>query len=311
MKHIYILISLILLLTLPFLQNQANVPENISGEASMQKVGNLKDDEPKCSDCHSDITGRKVVHDPASESCENCHQVNLKAHAENGELGLKLTEIIPQLCFDCHDDLKSNLDTISQVHQAVNNGKLCMNCHSPHSSDQKKLLVSEEKKLCLSCHNKSVSPEGKKLVNMAQLLAGKKNIHAPIESDGCVVCHQPHGSSNNFLLKGAFPRGNYAQAKRDNFAFCWECHDSDLLEVAVTASKTNFRDGGKNLHYVHRTGKNGRTCVVCHNVHASKNLHLIEDKVQFNNWEMPIRYKPTQNGGSCFPGCHSEKSYTR
>jgi hypothetical protein len=26
---------------------------------------------------------------------------------------------------------------------------------------------------------------------------------------------------------------------------------------------------------------------------------------------LPIRFIPVENGGSCFPGCHSEKKYTR
>jgi predicted CXXCH cytochrome family protein len=268
-------------------------------------------EDPKCIDCHSELIEKGTKHSPATESCETCHDVKINEHTENGTKGLMLAEKVPELCYTCHDGLKSILDTIRNVHAAINSVKSCTNCHSPHSSVEKKLLISEEKKLCLSCHNKDVSFEGKKVVNMEKLLTNSKIIHPPLERGGCVICHQPHGSSNNYLLIGAFPIGNYAPIKRDNFAFCWECHDSDLFLVAVTASKTNFRDGARNLHYIHRASKNGRTCVVCHNVHASQNEHLIEDKVKFGNWELPIRYKANKNGGSCFPGCHAEKSYFR
>jgi predicted CXXCH cytochrome family protein len=268
-------------------------------------------EDPKCTDCHGELIEKGTKHPPAEESCETCHDVKIKEHTENGTKGLMLTEKVPELCYTCHEGLKAILDTIRNVHAAVNSAKSCTNCHSPHSTVEKKLLISEEKKLCLSCHNRDVSANGKKIVNINKQLTNAKFIHPALENDGCVVCHQPHGSSNNFLLIGSFPVGKYAPAKREIFSFCWECHDSDLFEVAASTSATNFRDGARNLHYLHRTGKNGRTCVVCHNVHASKNEHLIEDKVKFGEWELPIRYKANENGGSCFPGCHSEKSYSR
>lgn len=282
-----------------------------------REVGNhqenyqIKAEETKCMDCHSNLVEKKVAHNPATESCQTCHDINIKEHSENGTLGLMLVEKVPELCFNCHDGLKSELDTIKNIHGALKEKKGCINCHSPHSSTEKKLLVSEERELCLSCHDQDVTANGKKVRNIKKLLATSKVIHPPLKSDGCVVCHQPHGSSNNYLLYGKFPVGNYSPAKRENFSFCWDCHDSDIFGVAVNDTKTNFRDGNRNLHYLHRMGKNGRSCIVCHNVHASKNEHLIEDRVKFGVWEMPIRYTPTKNGGSCFPGCHSERSYSR
>jgi hypothetical protein len=58
-------------------------------------------------------------------------------------------------------------------------------------------------------------------------------------------------------------------------------------------------------------GKKARSCIVCHDVHGSDNLHLIADKVSFGKWEMPIIYKPSENGGMCNTGCHAERGYTR
>lgn len=265
--------------------------------------------EPGCGDCHSDLVESTVQHSPASESCANCHQVDLREHTENGARGLMLVADVPELCFTCHTDLRQNLDTLGNVHQAVVIENKCTNCHSPHSSEEKNLLLTGQKKLCLSCHNKDVSEDGKKMVNIKKLITVSKVIHPPVNNGGCIVCHQPHASSNNYLLISSFPKGNYAPAIRDSFAFCWECHDSDLLEVAKTTSATNFRDGDINLHYVHMNAENGRNCVICHNVHASMNEHLIETKVRFGNWDLPIKFVPAEKGGSCFPGCHAEKAY--
>jgi len=267
-------------------------------------------EDPKCTDCHSDLIESKVIHGPASQSCESCHRVDITEHTKNGARGLNLVKNVPELCFSCHEDFKKELDPLPNKHEALKAENSCTACHSPHSSDEKNLLGSEQKKLCLSCHNKDVTASGEKAVNIKKLLANSKVIHPPAEK-GCVVCHQPHASSNNYLLISAFPKGNYAPAVRDTFALCWECHDSDLLELAKTDAATNFRDGERNLHFVHMNGKKSRSCVICHNVHASANEHLIEDKVQFGGWELPIKYIPTESGGSCFPGCHAQKTYTR
>ena len=288
---------------------QESVDLTGNSEVKDQIHSGLVTEDPKCLDCHSDLIESAFQHKPASASCSECHQVNITDHTVNGARGLMLNAEVPQLCYSCHGDLKQIIDTSKNVHQAVLAEGQCTICHSPHSSDEKKLLVTGQKKLCLSCHNKDISEDGKKVVNIKKLISVSKVIHPPVENSGCVVCHQPHASSNNYLLISAFPKGNYAKATLDNFAFCWECHDSDLLEVSNTTSATNFRDGDRNLHFVHMNAEKGRSCVMCHNVHATMNEHLIETKVKFGEWELPVKFTPSEKGGSCFPGCHAEKSY--
>ncbi|MBK7215384.1 MAG: hypothetical protein IPH88_19310 [Bacteroidales bacterium] len=284
------------------------------GLGSYDSNNNLKTsktEEKKCVDCHSDLLESTNVHSPANESCSNCHDVELLDHTENGARGLKLTQEIPVLCFKCHETVRTERDSLKFVHQAMQAENSCINCHSPHSSEEKHLLQNNQKKMCLSCHDKDKNSEGEKVLNIKKLLLNSKVIHPPLENGGCSVCHKPHGSENNYLLISNFPKGFYAPATWDSFEFCWECHDSDLLEAPTTETATNFRNGEKNLHFVHMNGKKGRNCTVCHNVHASSNEHLIEDKVMFGGWEMPIRFKTTENGGTCFPGCHNEEKYQR
>lgn len=50
---------------------------------------------------------------------------------------------------------------------------------------------------------------------------------------------------------------------------------------------------------------------MCHGIHGADNPHLIADKVKFGQWKMPLNYKVTENGGSCLPGCHATKEYSR
>ena len=266
--------------------------------------------DPACTDCHSALVEKKMVHSPAKEGCAVCHQTNTADHPEKVAKGLLLTEKIPGLCYKCHDGVKVDIDTSRVVHQAVNTKRQCMNCHSPHSSDEKKLLVRSKKELCLQCHDKEVAGDGRKTTNIVQLLRTAKVVH-PAINGGCTSCHMPHASAENYLLISAYPASRYAPGKRDNYAICWECHDSDLLDLEKTTTATSFRNGERNLHNVHLVGKKGRTCSVCHDVHASMQEHLIVDKVQYGEWEFPMNYLPSANGGSCAPGCHQQFKYTR
>ncbi len=306
--------SLLFFASLPFISiivllNQNNSFENpslIHQTIVKSKVA----DEPKCSDCHGDMLENKTKHPPAAESCEACHQVNIKEHTEAGAKGLQLSDKLPDLCFTCHDGVKTVVDSAKFLHLALKTEKTCVACHSPHSSAEDKLLRKEEKKLCLSCHNKDKTAKGEKSVNINSLLAKSKVIHPPVEG-GCLVCHRPHASDKDYLLIKSFPRGFYASAEKETFALCWECHDSELLKAEKTTTATNFRNGDKNLHFVHVNGEKSRSCVMCHNVHASNNLHLIEDKIAYGQWNLPLKYKAKENGGSCFPGCHAMKEYIR
>jgi predicted CXXCH cytochrome family protein len=278
--------------------------------SSCDNSGNRRREDPKCTDCHSDLIEKKLIHTPAKDGCDVCHQVNIAEHPSAAGNGLNLTEKIPELCYTCHDGSKKEIDTARVIHRAVAEKKQCMNCHSPHASDEKKLLNDDKQEICLKCHDKDAAPDGRKLVNMRQILKTRKVIH-PALNGGCTSCHKPHASAENFLLIGGYPAGQYAPGKRDTYAVCWECHDSDLLELATTTTSTNFRNGDKNLHFVHLNGPKGRSCSVCHDVHATNREHLIADKVPFGNWVMPINFAVSDSGGSCSPGCHQPYKYTR
>ena len=104
-------------------------------------VKNYMDEDPKCTDCHSDLIEKGTKHPAALEDgCVNCHQININEHTQNGTKGLALADKMPDLCFACHDDIKNNITSLPVIHQAVNEKKFCVNCHSPHSSSEKKIV---------------------------------------------------------------------------------------------------------------------------------------------------------------------------
>jgi predicted CXXCH cytochrome family protein len=124
-------------------------------------------------------------------------------------------------------------------------------------------------------------------------------------------CHNPHASANYKLLNSPFTASTYLPVNVDSFALCWVCHENEVIGNAKTSSATSFRNGDTNLHYTHVHGEKGRSCLVCHSPHATNNQHLIRDKVAFGSWEFRMNYLSNENGGSCAPGCHAERKYTR
>jgi predicted CXXCH cytochrome family protein len=105
--------------------------------------------------------------------------------------------------------------------------KLCEGCHQRGTN---KLLLPIES-LCLYCHSVAMD---------------KKRVHGPIASGGCKVCHDPHSSSNRFLLVS------------DSKEFCLYCHDKN--EIATRE--------------VHRDMTT--ECTTCHDAHGSDNEFLLK-----------------------------------
>jgi predicted CXXCH cytochrome family protein len=219
---------------------------------------------------------------------------------------------MPELCFECHKTLQSRLAKITNPHKPIVQQGSCGKCHAPHTAKAKRLMPMDEKDLCLSCHGTytlGVPP----LNNIRKELEGKKFLHGPIKTGRCTGCHDPHGSGNFRLLTGPYPETLYAPYKEGIYDFCLKCHNKSLLRFSESTIYTNFRNGKRNLHYVHvANSRKGRTCRICHAPHASDGEKLIQkDGLRFGEWNIPINFKITATGGSCAPGCHQSFAYDR
>jgi predicted CXXCH cytochrome family protein len=256
----------------------------------------VKEGDALCSGCHEDmqvILKKKFVHDAVSAGCTSCHNPHGTDHPK------LLAEEGPKLCFGCHDSISEIALKSPVVHAALKDAKGCANCHSPHASDQAKLLLKPQKDLCLGCHKMIVTK------NMTTL-------HGPIAEGKCTPCHDPHGGRYPKLLVKDYPADSYVPYTDTSYALCFDCHKRDLLQYPDTSFATNFRDGERNLHYLHVNNKQkGRSCGLCHNLHGSANPKLIADSVPFGKWSLPLKYVKTETGGQCSPGCHKTYAYDR
>ena len=255
-----------------------------------------------CYSCHEDQEiemDRTTQHKPAADNCLICHNV----HTEDNPYMLYSSP--KTLCIDCHKeatpDFISKLNSVTVPHKPVLEGE-CIACHTPHASAFNQLLKAPLDSICTTCHT-----------DIGENINQNKYRHGPVEDKECTACHLSHGSTNPKILRTYFPAEFYVPYKKENYALCFECHNSDIALEAETTTLTDFRNGKINLHYLHVNKiKKGRSCKACHEIHAGPQLKHIRDEVPFGDmWSYPIIYSKTPNGGGCTVGCHKPLSYNR
>lgn len=142
----------------------------------------------------------------------------------------------------------------------------CTVCHKPVSgreSDTRRIgphMVAAINQLCTSCHDDKDRAFAESLSLVAH----------PVAGDGrCVLCHDPHRSGLEFMLKGDEPSGT-----------CRGCHAEGKVAGAP---------GGA----VHRT-QTASDCIECHNPHFGKTSRLLRaDLDEWQLYDMDLAGHPT------------------
>lgn len=160
-----------------------------------------------CLSCHAKDYNRTNIrrseHTQHDIACTECHSNHHPASDRN-----LLAKTQPELCYTCHSDVRALFDMPSK--HRVNEGFMkCTDCHNPHGGFTPTFGMGQTSKMlnlstaseapCLNCHREKKGP----------FLFE----HEVQQTDGCVACHKPHGSTNGALLV----RNTVAQ-------LCLECH---------------------------------------------------------------------------------------
>jgi predicted CXXCH cytochrome family protein len=264
-----------------------------------------------CLSCHESVA--KTVstashpHKPADGDCMQCHT----PHASDQGKVLKLP--VADLCISCHQEVGKTVAAASHPHSAVTDARACLNCHTAHGSEHAKQLTSDSVGTCLACHKQAIKVDEKRTVAPVTAIADPAlHKHGPVADGNCAACHGVHGSPEAHLLLAAYTDDFYRPFSAPSYALCFKCHDQSLAMATIADSETKFRDGSRNLHYVHvAKGTQARSCRACHDVHASRAGAQIAETVSYGQWKLPINFKQTDTGGSCAPGCHKAEQYDR
>ena len=143
-----------------------------------------------------------------------------------------------KLCFECHEDIQKLIATSKFKHLPAENGE-CATCHSPHQSENPKLLSKAVGKLCLECHEE-----------IEKQAVGAKSVHQPVANGECASCHNPHAGATAKLLAKAVP------------TLCYDCHElADLQKVER-----------------HRAAGDRTACLTCHAAHQSGQNKLLKGR---------------------------------
>ncbi len=160
------------------------------------------DDEQRadmCLQCHRDkqqawFTG---MHAGTGIACADCHTD--QAHfATGGVQPWRAFRAPGEFCLQCHADKTWKFRL--QYHHPVLEARMgCVACHSPHGdADLQVAFGQEENRACYGCHGEVAGPFVFE--------------HEAVQADACAVCHDPHGSPNDKMLR------------QDDNSLCLRCH---------------------------------------------------------------------------------------
>ena len=205
-----------------------------------------------CIDCHANYTRTfaaspharlhvETARLPGGSGCESCHGAGSKHIAVGGGRGKFIVNPgkDAQACFNCHLEIHAEFNL--PQHHPVREGKMnCVQCHDTHGADIMKpaggLAMARANEQCASCHRE----QARRFVFEHEALR-----------EGCVTCHQPHGSINSKMLVQSDPNlclRCHAQTQRSGKIFIGdEDHTGNLNRGTCWTSGCHTAVHGSNI----------------------------------------------------------------
>lgn len=219
-----------------------------------------------CNMCHKEDTSKVASMHPVYTKCPTCHLSHGK------DPGLNLIKKSNELCLDCH---KTDNDPFSSKHGKYQVDKLvCIDCHDPHYSNEKKLLRGHKPVIqgkCNSCHISDKNgfrliEDIKALCYVCHTIQINKKHSGLGKNNPCELCHSSHGSGYKYNLK----KNLVYVCSNDN------CHNGADIEKHPHSYKDLYPSSKVKIPSELRVAKDGRIiCLTCHESHSSQNKSML------------------------------------
>ena len=154
-----------------------------------------------CLQCHSDgsptMAWHSSTHALMGVACTDCHNphpnpsvqqfVGISHYDVNRPKRLTMSVQEPEACYKCHPKIFA-LNALPSHHPIKEGKMVCSDCHDPHGqrNDNIKAEGLNVNQLCYKCHADKQGPFA--------------HFHPPV-TENCGICHQPHGTVANNLLR--------------------------------------------------------------------------------------------------------------
>lgn len=172
-------------------------------------------------------------------ACVACHTM----HKTPEELVVRKPDDVNRKCASCHVAEWARFQA-PYKHKLPEGAMSCVDCHNPHgrnATSTVRAVATSNEPGCYRCHAEKLGPFIYE--------------HSPVRTDGCMACHEPHGSANPRMLTRHQPR-----------VVCLECHANAGL---VSAANGN-RIGSVPPAFHDLRNPRFQNCVDCHvKIHGS------------------------------------------
>lgn len=214
-------------------------------------------------DFDNSVHGEQIAADTGLPlvNCESCHgagSLAIKDAEKHNKCDtdefLQIGEFPAQaqslICLKCHSAASTPNLAYWNASTHANSDVSCFDCHQLHQGPTQKVSRSETAELCYGCHQ-GVKTE-----------FGQFSHHpVPEEKVACTDCHNPHGTTQDFMLVGATVRDTCSRCHMDKQGpFVFE--HADLTENCANCHKAHGSPNDPLL-----TSSQPFLCMQCHAAH--------------------------------------------
>ncbi|RFC42550.1 MAG: Doubled CXXCH motif (Paired CXXCH 1) [Verrucomicrobia bacterium] len=213
----------------------------------------------ECAQCHTDQTdhfatashARLNLADPkvGETGCEACHGPgSVHVAAGGGKGSIVNPGKSPEACFACHLDKKAQF-SLPNTHQVLNGKMSCADCHEVHKGNAiagTGVDLEGQNATCTKCHTEQKGPFVYE--------------HGAMR-EGCVACHNPHGSINAKMLVArdanlclrchleAGTPGSTGEINANAIRHTTENHNSRLMQGTCWSAGCHEQPHGSNVSF--------------------------------------------------------------